>query len=106
MAVKTRPWPCVGKTNSSMLRPIHHWIAFTAWSNQAAGAFIRTSKIRSMTMRKLHHVAAACAISAIMFSGAALAQATAEAAPKKEETGKDIAFNRTKGNCTGVYGGR
>ena len=54
-------------------------------------------------MRKLHHVAAACAISAIMFSGSVLAQANA-AAPKKEETGKDIAFNRTKGNCLACHG--
>lgn len=53
-------------------------------------------------MRKLHHVAAACAISAIMLSGTALAQATA-ATPKKEETGKDIAFNRTKGNCLACH---
>lgn len=53
-------------------------------------------------MRKLHHVAAACAISAIMLSGTVLAQATA--APQKEETGKDIAFNRTKGNCLACHG--
>ena len=52
-------------------------------------------------MRKLHHVALACAISAIMLSGTALAQ---NAAPKKEETGKDIAFNRTKGNCLACHG--
>lgn len=52
-------------------------------------------------MRKLHHVAMACAISAIMLSGTALAQ---NAAPKKEETGKDIAFNRTKGNCLACHG--
>jgi sulfur-oxidizing protein SoxX len=59
-----------------------------------------------MTMRKLHHVAAACAISAIMLSGSALAQvpATAAAAPVKEETGKDIAFNRAKGNCLACHG--
>jgi sulfur-oxidizing protein SoxX len=43
----------------------------------------------------------ACAISAIMLSGTALAQ---NAAPKKEETGKDIAFNRTKGNCLACHG--
>ena len=57
-------------------------------------------------MRKLHHVAAACAISAIMLSGSALAQvpATAAAAPVKEETGKDIAFNRAKGNCLACHG--
>ncbi|HMM46449.1 MAG TPA: sulfur oxidation c-type cytochrome SoxX [Thiobacillaceae bacterium] len=53
-------------------------------------------------MRKLHHVAAACAIGAIMLSGTALAQATA-ATPKKEETGKDIAFNRSKGNCLACH---
>jgi sulfur-oxidizing protein SoxX len=64
-----------------------------------------------MTMRKLHHVAAACAISAIMLSGNVLAQATATptaaatpaATPKKEETGKDIAFNRVKGNCLACH---
>ncbi|OGU20843.1 MAG: sulfur oxidation c-type cytochrome SoxX [Hydrogenophilales bacterium RIFOXYD1_FULL_62_11] len=54
-------------------------------------------------MRKLHHVAAACAISAIMLSGSVLAQAPAAAAPVKEETGKDIAFNRTKGNCLACH---
>lgn len=58
-------------------------------------------------MRKLHHLATACAISAIMLSGNVLAQATAAsaaaAAPKKEETGKDIAFNRTKGNCLACH---
>ena len=59
-------------------------------------------------MRKLHHVAAACAISAIVLSGNALAQATATpsgaAATQKEPTGKDIAFNRTKGNCLACHG--
>ena len=56
-------------------------------------------------MRKLHHVAAACAIRAIMLSGSVLAQATATAAatPGKEETGKDIAFNRAKGNCLACH---
>ena len=58
-------------------------------------------------MRKLHHVAAACAISAIMLSGNVLAQATATptaaATPAKEETGKDIAFNRAKGNCLACH---
>lgn len=57
-------------------------------------------------MRKLH-LAAACAISAIMLSGNVLAQATATpsgaAAPKKEETGKDIAFDRRKGNCLACH---
>ncbi len=52
-------------------------------------------------MRKFHHVAAACAISAIMLSGNVLAQATE--APKKEETGKDIAFNNRKGNCLACH---
>jgi sulfur-oxidizing protein SoxX len=74
-----------------------------------------------MTMRKMHHVAAACAISAFMLSGNVLAAAhgattpapgatapvaapAAAAAPKKEETGKDIAFNRSKGNCLACHG--
>jgi len=55
-----------------------------------------------MTMRKLHHVAAACAISAIMLSGTVLAQATAAAA--KEPTGKELAFNNKKGNCLACHG--
>jgi sulfur-oxidizing protein SoxX len=58
-------------------------------------------------MRKLHQVAAACAISAIMLSGSVLAQATATpsgaAAPKKEVTGKDLAFDRKKGNCLACH---
>ena len=58
-------------------------------------------------MRKLHQVAAACAIGAIMLSGNVLAQATATpsgaAAPKKVETGKDIAFDRRKGNCLACH---
>jgi sulfur-oxidizing protein SoxX len=55
-----------------------------------------------MTMRK--YVAAACAISALVLSGSVLAQAPAgAAAPKKEETGKDIAFNRAKGNCLACH---
>jgi len=53
-------------------------------------------------MRKLHHVAAACAISAIMLSGTVLAQATAAAA--KEPTGKELAFNNKKGNCLACHG--
>ncbi|MEW6591865.1 MAG: sulfur oxidation c-type cytochrome SoxX [Pseudomonadota bacterium] len=52
-------------------------------------------------MRK--YVAAACAISALMLSGSVLAQQAGAAAPKKEETGKDIAFNRTKGNCLACH---
>jgi L-cysteine S-thiosulfotransferase len=63
-------------------------------------------------MRKLHQVAAACAISTMMLSGTVLAQATAapaaatpaaSAAPK-EETGKQIAFNNRKGNCLACHG--
>ncbi|MBZ0068331.1 MAG: sulfur oxidation c-type cytochrome SoxX [Thiobacillus sp.] len=52
-------------------------------------------------MRKLHQLATACAISAIMLSGNVFAQA---AATPKEESGKDIAFNRTKGNCLACHG--
>jgi sulfur-oxidizing protein SoxX len=55
-----------------------------------------------MTMRKLHHVAAACAISAVMLSGNVLAQAAA--APAKEVTGKALAFDKTKGNCLACHG--
>ncbi len=57
-------------------------------------------------MRKLHLVTAACALSAIMLSGTVLAQATTTptAAPKKEETGKEIAFNNRKGNCLACHG--
>jgi sulfur-oxidizing protein SoxX len=55
-----------------------------------------------MTMRKLHHVAAACAISAIMLSGNVLAQAAA--APQKEVTGKQLAFDKKKGNCLACHG--
>ena len=59
-------------------------------------------------MRKLHQVAVAtaCAIGAIMLSGTVLAQATAAPAaaePKKEESGKDIAFNNRKGNCLACH---
>lgn len=54
-------------------------------------------------MRKLHRVAlaTACAISAIMMSGSVLAQD--DAAPKKEVTGKDLAFDRKKGNCLACH---
>jgi len=58
-------------------------------------------------MRKLHHIAAACAIGAIMLSGNALAQATATpaaTAPQKEVTGKELAFNNRKGNCLACHG--
>lgn len=64
-------------------------------------------------MRKLHQVATAFAISAIMLSGNALAQATATpatatpaaaaAAPAKEVTGKELAFNNRKGNCLACH---
>jgi len=57
-------------------------------------------------MRKLHQVAVAtaCAISAIMLSGNVLAQdADKGAAPKKEVTGKDLAFDRKKGNCLACH---
>ena len=60
-------------------------------------------------MRKLHQVAVAtaCAISAIMLSGTVLAQATAAPAaaaePKKEESGKELAFNNRKGNCLACH---
>jgi sulfur-oxidizing protein SoxX len=53
-------------------------------------------------MQKFHHVAAACAIGAIMLSGSVQAQTAA--APKKEETGKELAFNKTKGNCLACHG--
>jgi len=61
-----------------------------------------------MTMRKMHHVAAACAISAIMLSGNVLAQATAApaaaaAAAPQEMTGKQISFTNTKGNCLACH---
>lgn len=52
-------------------------------------------------MRK--HLAAACAISALLLSDAAIAQQAPGATPKKEETGKDIAFNRSKGNCLACH---
>ena len=55
-------------------------------------------------MRKLQLVTAAFAMSAMMLTGSALAQEAEAAAPKKEETGKDIAFNRTKGNCLACHG--
>lgn len=58
-------------------------------------------------MQMLHQVAAACAVSSIMLSGNALAQAaatpTGAAAPKKEVTGKDLAFDQRKGNCLACH---
>ena len=53
-------------------------------------------------MRKLHQIAAACAISAIMLSASTLTQA-ADTAPKKEETGKQLAFDKKKGNCLACH---
>lgn len=52
-------------------------------------------------MRKLHQVAVAtaCAISAILLSGNVLAQD----AGKKEVTGKDLSFNKKKGNCLACH---
>ncbi|MEQ1661231.1 MAG: sulfur oxidation c-type cytochrome SoxX [Thiobacillus sp.] len=57
-------------------------------------------------MRKLHQVAMACTISAMMLSGSVFAQAAVAPAKAeaKVETGKDIAFNRTKGNCLACHG--
>ena len=49
-------------------------------------------------MRKLHQVAAACAIGAIVLSGSVIA-----AEPAKELTGKEIAFDRKKGNCLACH---
>jgi len=61
-------------------------------------------------MRKLHQVATAFAISAIMLSGNVMAQAAATpaagaaaAAPAKEVTGKELAFNNRKGNCLACH---
>ncbi|HJX58792.1 MAG TPA: sulfur oxidation c-type cytochrome SoxX [Thiobacillus sp.] len=55
-------------------------------------------------MRKLHQVAAACAST---LPDSMMAQATATpsgaAAPKKEVTGKDLAFDRKKGNCLACH---
>jgi sulfur-oxidizing protein SoxX len=53
-----------------------------------------------MTMRKLHQVATACAISAIMLSGSVLAQT---AAAPKEVTGKNLAYDKKKGNCLACH---
>jgi sulfur-oxidizing protein SoxX len=80
-----------------MLRLIHHWIAFTARHIQAADAFIIKSKIRRMTMRKLHQLITACALGAITLTGSALA------ADANEMTGKQIAFTNTKGNCLACH---
>ena len=50
-------------------------------------------------MRKLHQIAAACAMGAITLTGSALA-----AEPAKEMTGKELAFTNTKGNCLACHG--
>ena len=49
-------------------------------------------------MRKFHRLITACALGAITLTGSALA---AEAA--KEPTGKDLAFDRKKGNCLACH---
>ena len=49
-------------------------------------------------MRKLHQLIAACALGAITLTGNALAADTAN-----ELTGKQIAFDRTKGNCLACH---
>jgi sulfur-oxidizing protein SoxX len=51
-----------------------------------------------MTMRKLHQLVTACAFGAIALSGCVFA-----ADAVKEETGKDLAFNRAKGNCLACH---
>ena len=50
-------------------------------------------------MRKLHQLITACALGAITLTGSAIA---AEAA--KEPTGKQIAYDRSKGNCLACHG--
>jgi sulfur-oxidizing protein SoxX len=50
-------------------------------------------------MRKLHQLITACALGAVALTGSALA---ADAA--KEPTGKDLAYNRSKGNCLACHG--
>jgi sulfur-oxidizing protein SoxX len=54
-----------------------------------------------MIMQNMHRLALACALSATVLSGSVLAQT---AAPVKEETGKEIAFNNKKGNCLACHG--
>ncbi len=56
-------------------------------------------------MRKLHQVAVAtaCAISAIMLSGNVLAQDAGKKEPAKEVTGKDLSFDKKKGNCLACH---
>jgi sulfur-oxidizing protein SoxX len=48
----------------------------------------------------LHKMLVLCALGALSATGSALAAD----APKKEETGKDIAFNKSKGNCLACHG--
>lgn len=52
-------------------------------------------------MRKLHRVALAT-VCAFMLSGNVLAQEDDDA-PKKEVTGKDLSFDRKKGNCLACH---
>jgi len=49
-------------------------------------------------MRKLHQLFAACALGAIPLAGSALA-----AKPAKDLTGKQLAFDKTKGNCLACH---
>jgi len=51
-----------------------------------------------MTMRKLHQLFTACALGAITLAGSALA-----AEPAKDLTGKQLAFDKTKGNCLACH---
>jgi sulfur-oxidizing protein SoxX len=88
----------MAKSNSTMLRFIHHWIASTAWHFQVAAAFTIKSKTRRMTMRKLHQLITACALGAITLTGSAVA---ADAA--KDLTGKQLAFDKRKGNCLACH---
>ena len=48
-------------------------------------------------MRKLHQLITACALGAITLTGSALA------ADANEMTGKQLAFNNTKGNCLACH---
>lgn len=47
-----------------------------------------------------HPLLSLCAIGAMVFATSVLAADP----PKKEETGKDIAFNKSKGNCLACHG--
>ena len=49
-------------------------------------------------MRKLHQLITACAVGAITLTGSAFA-----ADAPKEETGKQLAFDKSKGNCLACH---